>query len=112
MNPQNSGRCSDPSLRSGFHTSFKLTWAIWFLLIIHVVVVLAGFIAPYSFEMQEREHPYAPPTRVHFVDCSGKSHFWPFVYVTKTSESSLMEYKQDCSQSAGIEFFPRGDRYS
>src|ERR1700720_4533604 len=93
-------------------TPFKLTWAIWFLLAIHAVVVLAGFIAPYSFETQEREHPYAPPTRLHFFDCSGKFHFRPFVYVTKTSDSGLMEYKRDCSQPAGIEFFPQGDRYS
>jgi hypothetical protein len=45
-----------------------LTWAIWFLLIIHSVVVLPGFIAPYSFETQERDFPYAPPTRLHLVD--------------------------------------------
>lgn len=56
-------------------TSLKLTWAVWFLLAIHAVVVLAGFTAPYSFETQERDHPYAPPTHVHFVDCAGKFHF-------------------------------------
>jgi ABC-type dipeptide/oligopeptide/nickel transport system permease subunit len=91
---------------------FKFTWAIWFLLAIHAVVVLAGFIAPYSFETQEREHPYAPPTRLHFVDCSGKFHFRPFVYVTKMPEGGLTDYKQDCSQAAGIEFFPQGDSYT
>ncbi|HXA86751.1 MAG TPA: ABC transporter permease, partial [Candidatus Dormibacteraeota bacterium] len=90
----------------------KFTWAVWFLLAIHLVVVLAGFIAPYSFETQEREHPYAPPTRLHFVDCSGKFHFRPFVYVTKPADNSLMEYKQDCSQPAGIEFFPQGESYN
>ena len=47
--------------------SSKLTWAIWFLFLIHAMVVLAGFIAPYSFETQEREHPFASPTRLHFV---------------------------------------------
>jgi peptide/nickel transport system permease protein len=91
---------------------FKFTWAIWFLLAIHAVVVLAGFIAPYSFETQEREHPYAPPTRLHFVDCSGKFHFRPFVYVTKMPEGGLTDYKQDCSQAAGLEFFPQGDSYT
>ncbi|HEY2915427.1 MAG TPA: ABC transporter permease [Candidatus Angelobacter sp.] len=112
MNPKSSGRGSDSSLRSEFHTKFRLTWAIWFLLAIHAVVVLAGFIAPYSFEMQEREHPYAPPTRLHLVDCSGKFHFWPFVYVTKAAENGLNDYQQDCSQTASIEFFPQGDRYT
>ncbi len=46
---------------------FKFTWAVWFLVAIHAVVMLAGFIAPYSFETQEREHPYAPPTQAAFV---------------------------------------------
>src|SRR4051795_2947621 len=82
----------------GGSTGLQLTWAIWFLLAIHAVVVLAGFIAPYSFETQEREHPYAPPTRLHFVDCSGKFHFRPFVYVTKAAANTLNEYQQDCSQ--------------
>jgi peptide/nickel transport system permease protein len=93
-------------------TPFKLTWAVWFLLAIHAAVVLAALIAPYSYETQERQHPYAPPTRVHFFDCQGNFHFRPFVYVTKSAESSLMEYTQDCSQPARIEFFTQGDGYS
>ncbi len=112
MNPQNSGRGGDSSLRSEFHTKFRLTWAICFLLVIHAVVVLAGFIAPYSFETQDREHPYAPPTRLHVVDCSGKFHFRPFVYVTKAVENGLNDYQQDCAQTAGIEFFHQGDGYT
>jgi peptide/nickel transport system permease protein len=91
---------------------FKFTWTIWFLLAIHAVVVLAGFIAPYSFETQERGHPYASPTRVHFIDCQGEFHFRPFVYVTRSADGALMDYTQDCSQPARIEFFTPGDRYS
>jgi len=70
MNLQNSGRRTDPSFRSGFYATLRLTWAIWFLLAMHAGVVLAGFIAPYSFETQDREHSYAPPARLHFVDCA------------------------------------------
>ncbi|MGC2696608.1 MAG: ABC transporter permease [Candidatus Angelobacter sp.] len=91
---------------------FKLKWALWFLLIIHTVVVLAGFLAPYSFETQDRLHAYAPPTRVHFVDCQGKFHLRPFVYVTKNADDSLTEYTQDCSQPFHIQFFRRGDEYT
>src|SRR6266571_8400866 len=91
---------------------FKFSWAVWFLLAIHAVVVLADFTAPYSFETQEREYPYAPPTHVHFVDCAGKFHFRPFVYVAKPADSNLTEYQEDCSQPARIEFFTSGDRYS
>ena len=91
---------------------FRFTWAIWFLLAIHGVVVVAGFIAPYSFETQDRDHPYAPPARVHFVDCAGKFHLRPFVYVSKNSESNNNEYQQDCSQPTRIQFFAQGDAYS
>lgn len=99
---------SDRSLRSGF----QKTWAVWFLLAIHAVVLLAGFIAPYSFETQARQYPYASPTRVHFVDCQGKFHLQLFIYVTKASAGNLMEYTSDCSQPARIEFFTRGDEYT
>ncbi|HMC29766.1 MAG TPA: ABC transporter permease [Candidatus Angelobacter sp.] len=110
MNRQSIFNNSDPSLRSGLRRKF--TWAIWFLLAVHAAVLLAGFIAPYNFETQERLHPYAPPTRVHFFDCQGKFHLRPFIYATKIAEGALTEYAQDCSQSAGIHFFVRGDQYT
>jgi peptide/nickel transport system permease protein len=91
---------------------FKLSWAVWFLVAIHAVVLLAGFIAPYSFDTQARLYPYAPPTRLHFIDCAGKFHLRPFVYATKINDGSLTEYEQDCSQPAGIHLFVRGDRYT
>jgi peptide/nickel transport system permease protein len=91
---------------------FKFSWAIWFLLAVHALVVLAGFTAPYSFETQERDHPYAPPTHIHFIDCAGKFHLRPFVYVTKAAQNDLNDYQQDCSQTAGLEFFSQGDRYT
>lgn len=101
------------SAGSGFQKKpFNLTWAVWLLLAIHGVVILAGFIAPYEYETQNRLHPYAPPTRMHFVDCAGKLHLRPFVYVTKPAEDSLSEYTQDCTQTARIQFFLRGDGYT
>lgn len=56
---------------------------------LHLAVLLAGFVAPYSPDMQDRELPYAPPTRIHFVDGGGKLHLRPFVYRWRQpSESS------------------------
>lgn len=112
MNRQSNLNRSNSSLRSGFHKKFRLTWAVWFLLAIHALVALAGFTAPYSFETQERDHPYAPPTHMHFVDCAGKFHFRPFVYVAKPSDGNLTGYREDCSQPARIEFFTTGEKYS
>jgi peptide/nickel transport system permease protein len=89
----------------------KLKWAVWFLVAVHAVVAMAGFIAPYSFETQDREHPYAPPTRVHFFDCQGKFHLRPFVYPAKNVDGGS-SYTEDCSQPARIQFFPQGDGYT
>ena len=98
-------------LRSTNH-GFKLSWAIWFLLGIHAVIALAGFCAPYNYETQDRQHPYAPPTRVHFIDCAGKFHLRAFVYATKSDEGNQIGYTPDCSQMARIQFFTPGDEYS
>lgn len=92
--------------------SAKFTWAIWFLVAIHIVVALAGFFVPYSYETQDREHPYAPPTKLHFVDCAGKFHFRPFVYATKSDDSALIGYTDDCAQPARVSFFVHGDPYT
>jgi peptide/nickel transport system permease protein len=109
----NRGPSPPTNAGSGFQKKgFHKQWAIWFLLAIHALVLLAGFIAPYSFETQARFYPYAPPTRLHFIDCEGKFHLRPFVYVTKLNEGALNEYAPDCSQPASIHFFVRGDRYT
>src|SRR5262249_13337832 len=91
---------------------FPFTWAAWFLLAVHLLVLLAGFIAPYSFETQQRLYPYAPPAHIHFVDCQGKFHLRPFVYTTRLAEGSAGEYAQDCSQPARLQLFAVGDSYT
>lgn len=91
---------------------FKFGWAVWFLIAIHAVIAFAGFCAPYNYESQDREHPYASPSRVHFKDCSGKFHLRPFVYATTSDASTLNGYAEDCTQPARIEFFTKGDEYS
>src|SRR5579864_5081347 len=46
---------------------------------LHAAIVFAGFFAPYDGTEQDRELPYAPPTRLHFAGVPG-FHFRPFVY--------------------------------
>lgn len=89
----------------------KLVWAAWFLLAIHLAALMSGFLAPYSYESQDRMHPYAPPTRVHWVDCAGKFHLRPFVYLTRSRPGSLTEYDEDCSQRFPVRFLLSGDEY-
>jgi len=58
----------------------KLRIAILVLATFHGFVLFAGFFAPYDFSAQDREFPFAPPTRLHFVDAQGRFHVRPFVY--------------------------------
>ena len=77
--------------------------ALVFIGALHVLVLLAGFFAPYPFAMQNRNFPYAPPTRLHFVDQSGKLHLRPFVYGwTGDSESG---YREDPQHVFSVQFF-------
>ncbi len=83
----------------------------WFALAaVHVIVVLAGFFAPYHYATQNRMLPFAPPTQVHFKDSSGGWHLRPFVYRLVPDDSGV-DYREDSSQAYPIRFFVRGERY-
>ena len=58
----------------------KLRIALLALGCFHGFVLFAGFFAPYDFSAQDREHPFASPTHLHFVDAQHKFHLRPFVY--------------------------------
>ena len=83
---------------------------------LHLVLLFAGFFAPYDPTTQNRELPYAPPTRLHFKDSSG-FHLRPFVYAwtsvlgSDQSDSSQDSYKEDRSHEYPIRFFVSGPSY-
>jgi peptide/nickel transport system permease protein len=62
--------------------------------IIHIVVLLAGFIAPYDFAAQDRSLPFAPPSRVHFLDAQGRFHLRPFVYRREEAIGQFRLYQE------------------
>src|SRR5690348_9575153 len=86
--------------------------ALWFLAAVHLVVVFAGFFAPYGFQTQERFHPFAPPTKLHFVDAQGKFHWWPFIYANHRREDDPTEYEEDRSVEYPLRLFTHGDPYT
>lgn len=74
---------------------------------LHLLFLLAGFVAPYNPVTQNRELPYAPPTRVHWWGASG-FHLRPFVYSWIPSDDG---YSEDRSEAYPIQLFVRGDSY-
>ncbi len=78
---------------------------------IHLMVLSAGFLAPYDYASQNRTLPFAPPTRIHFVDTHGEWHFRPFVYGLVDQPGNFGSYSEDLDQVFPVRFFVHGDEY-
>ena len=89
----------------------KLTVTAGLLVAVHFLALIAGFIAPYNYATQDREHPYARPARIHFTDCEGKFHLRPFVYATSPRDGTVNDYQEDCSRPEPITLFISGENY-
>ena len=82
------------------------------LAVLLVVLALgAGFLAPNSPETQNLALSYAPPTRIHFVDREGRFHFRPFVYRYEQTDMLNVTYQEGTDAARPLEFFVRGHRY-
>lgn len=93
----------------------KRRYKLWLTLIVlagfHGAVLFAGFLAPYSYSAQDRQLPYAPPSRIHFVDAQGRFHARPFVYGWKGDGQNDGAYLADVGRVYPLEFFVPGARY-
>jgi peptide/nickel transport system permease protein len=77
-----------------------------------LLLLLAGFLAPYDPAAQERALSYAPPTRVHFIDAAGHVHPRPFIYGISSLHSFADPYVEDHARRFPLRFFARGDAYT
>ncbi len=91
---------------------YKLWTAVFLLGLLHLFVFFAGFFAPYSYSSQDRDLPYAPPTRIHFFDAYGKFHLRPFVYGSSEAAGAPGAYTWDSSHPYPVQFFVQGAPYS
>ena len=74
---------------------------------VHCGILFAGFFAPYMPSAQHREHAYARPTKLHFVDAQGQVHIRPFVYPSVPVEGEGFQYREDPSSGYPIRFLSR-----
>ena len=79
---------------------------------VHAVLLFAGFFAPYTAAEQDRRLPYAPPSRVRFVDAAGAFHVRPFVYALEAQEGAYDEYVEDRTRRYPLRLFVRGAEYA
>ncbi len=87
--------------------------AKWFVLLalLHGIVVAAGFFAPYDPVEQDRERPYLPPMRIHWMDARGHLHLRPFFYPLKLREGSFDQYEENTASTVPLLFFRSGASY-
>ena len=81
------------------------------LVTIHVASLFGGFLAPNSAIRQNRALPWAPPSKLRFVDKDGHFHLRPFVYPLVTSSSTETGYLENTMTPCPVRFFVRGDSY-
>ena len=89
----------------------KIVAAVLLLVPVHLAIFLAGFFAPYDPSDQNRNFPFAPPNRIHFVDTSGRLHLRPFVYLWVARPDSFHEYMEARDREYPIQFLVAGDEY-
>jgi peptide/nickel transport system permease protein len=89
----------------------KLRLWVALLAAMHVLIACAGFFAPYDPAEQDREHPYAPPSTIHFRDVHGLLRVRPLVYPLRLKPGSVDRYTEDTAAPAPLRFFVAGARY-
>jgi peptide/nickel transport system permease protein len=77
------------------------------LVALHLILLFAGFIAPYDPAAQDRDLPYAQPTPLHVRDAYGW-HLRPFVYAQTIAQDG---YVEDTSRSFPVHIFVRASSY-
>ena len=79
---------------------------------LHLLVLFAGFAAPYDPVEQARTLPYAPPTPLRFVDADGRFHLRPFVYAVVPDPNSFDGYLEDTTQRFPVRMLVTGTSYT
>jgi peptide/nickel transport system permease protein len=89
-----------------------MTMSLACLAMIHLLVLLAGFLSPYDFAAQDRELPYCPPMRIHWVNREGRLLWRPFVYRWVDREGKVQRYEEDQRIAYPIHALTRGAKYT
>ena len=89
----------------------KLGVALVLLAAFQLLIVFAGFFAPYGFATQDRERPFAAPTTLHFRDAQGHFRLRPFILESESSEVRAGADVLDARQVYPVRFFVDGAPY-
>lgn len=79
---------------------------------LHIVVIFPGFFSTQGYAEQNRDLPFSPPTRLHFVRPDGQISLRPFVYGWNEAALDTGIYEADRSQIYPLQFFVHGSPYT
>ena len=89
----------------------KLAGWLIALVVLHCIILAAGFFAPYDPAAQDRDHPYLPPMHLHMVDAQSHFHLRPFFYPLRLREGSFDEFEEATASPVPLHFFVGGASY-
>jgi peptide/nickel transport system permease protein len=89
----------------------KIVVALTFLASLHLAIFLAGFVAPQNPAAQNRDFPFVPPTRIHFVNARGQMRLHPFIYQWAARPDGLYEYEEAREREFPLHLFVQGSQY-
>jgi peptide/nickel transport system permease protein len=78
-------------------------FALGILFFFYSLAIFAPFIAPYPYDLQIRDKPFHPPTKIHFF--SDGKFIGPFVRPYKLVDPVFRVYEEDTSKVCKIKFF-------
>ena len=83
------------------------------LAVLYALLLIDGFVAPYHFDSQSREHAYHPPFNLRLRDADGRWHR-PFVYRSTYAFDQYQNrvWSVDTSKRYPLRFFVKGERSS
>ena len=79
------------------------------LALMHLVLLLPGFFAPYDPAAQDRDRSFAPPSSIHFRSPDGSFHLRPFIYRATANDDG--SYAEQTNRAYPLRFFVRGAPY-
>ncbi len=78
-------------------------FALGILVFFYLLALLADFIAPYPYDLQNRNAPYHPPTKVHLFYKG--SFVGPYVHPYLLEDSIFKTYREDKTKLCKVRFF-------
>jgi len=84
---------------------FGIKFSLSLIGIITFLIVFADFIAPYPYDLQNRQAPFHPPTRIHFLE--GFKPTWPYVYKYELVDPLFKVYKENRNVKCRLRFFTK-----